>query len=500
MEKLVRVCRFSVRERIKVAITVVFVCGNIVAAVVFFSPERPETGDITRYLEPEFWRTQALTEIVPFWEQTIDRDKGGFYSDVMFDGSVNKHKGKFPRMISRIAYGYSVAYLLSGDEHYLDLARYALDYLYRYGWDEKNGGWILYRDRNNRSEKYFQKNMFDETYGNLGPVLYYFATHDKTALPYIDKTHELIQTRAWDPEYKGYFAEVSPEWYKTVSTKSFNSQMDTCTAYLIYYYLATGKKSLYDDFIRVADVAREKMIDKNTGFVGETFTDDWKSIENNLWVGHNLKTGWVFTRAYHLTGEKKYLDAAESIARIQTKLNWDSRYWGWKFQFHALKPSLTDDSKDWWTQTEGNFLMLNLYRFTGDRAYLENFMQCSWFWDTYIIDHKNLECFPSTSPDGKDARRQKGDLYKAMYHSMEHSLMNYLYLSFYVKKTDASLYFNLSSDYDGERHYVKIIEDKTVILKKVEINGKPWTRFNAKECFISMPKGRNMKVRVTLGV
>ncbi|HEY1406853.1 MAG TPA: AGE family epimerase/isomerase [Spirochaetota bacterium] len=479
---------------------VAFAAINVGIAVYFSSPPKRDPGDISRYLEPEFWRHQALTEIIPFWEQTKDPKNGGFFSSVMIDGTVDQKKGKFPRMISRIAYGYSVAYLLSGDDHYLELAQYALDYLFKYGWDEKNSGWILYRDRHNVTSPYYQKNLFDQTYGNLGPVMYYFTTHDKSMLPYVEKTHSLIQTKAWDPVNKGYYAEMGPEWTRTVSTKSFNSQIDTCTAYLIYYYMATKDTKLLTDFSRIADFTATKMIDPATGFVGETFTDDWKSIENMLWVGHNLKTGWVLLRAYYLTGEKSYLAMAERIAQTQMKLNWDSRYWGWKFHFHAKKPSFTDDGKDWWTQTEGNFLMLNLYHLTGKKEYLENFMQCAYFWDTFIIDHKNLECFAWVSPNGADARMQKADLYKAMYHTMEHSLMNYLNLSFYVKKQDAPLYFNLSSDYDGERHYVKIIEDPSVVLKKVEIDGKEWMRFDSKECCIFMPKGQKMKVKVWLGV
>lgn len=491
---------FIVREKIKITIVAAFIAVNAVIAALFFSPTPRQPGDLSRYCEPEFWKKQALTEMVPFWEQTIDREKSGFHTFVMNDGSVIRNRGKFPRMISRIAYGYSVAYLLSGDEHYLELARFALDWLYKNGWDYKHGGWLVFRDRNNYTDKFFQKNMFDETYGNLGPVMYYFATHDTVSLSYVKKTHDLIQAKVWDPLNGGYFAEVSPEWYRTVSTKSFNSQMDTCTAYLIYYALATGELKLRDDFLKIADVSREKMVNPSTGFVGETFTDDWKPAENTLWVGHNLKTAWVFTRAYHLSGDMKYLESAERIARVQMNLNWDSRYWGWKFHFNALKPSIVDGGKDWWTQTEGNFLMLNLYRLTGNRAYLDNFMKCAWFWDTYMVDHENLECFNATSPDGKESGRRKAYEYKAMYHSMEHALFNYLYLSFYVKKTDADLYFNLSSGRDGERHYVKIVEDKTVRIKKVEMNGRSWTRFDAKECFIVMPKGRNMKVKVTLGV
>jgi mannobiose 2-epimerase len=457
-------------------------------------------SELEKYTEPEFWRHQALTEIVPFWEQTIDRENGGFYTNVMFDGSVYPKGGKFPRMQSRIVYGYSVAYLLSGDEKYLALARHGLDYLTKYGWDREHGGWYLHLDKRNKPKKYFYKNLFDQTYGNLGPVMYYFTTGDKDVLAYVEKTHALIQKHTWDPVYGGYFAEVGPAWHKVTATKSFNSQIDTCSAYLIYYYLATGKRALLGDLVRITDIAKDKMIDPKTGFVGETFNEDWRSTERWLWVGHNLKTGWILMRAYRLTGNKKYADAATNIAHTQLRIGWDKRYLGWRFQFDSRKPWRTDDGKDWWTQTEGNFLMLNLYHYTGDIAYLQKFKETSWFWDKYLIDYKYGECFTAAAPDGRKSRTKKGDLYKSMYHTMEHSLFNYLYLSFYVKHRDAELFFCLTSDYHGEKHLVKPVEDKNIILKKVEIDGRDWKSFNANECAVFLPKGKNMKVRVILGV
>mgnify|MGYP001363492331 CR=1 FL=1 len=50
------------------------------------------------------------------------------------------------------------------------------------------------------------------------------------------------------------------------------------------------------------------------------------------------------------------------------------------------------------------------------------------------------------------------------------------------------------------RHYVRIIESTNVIIKQVEINGKNWTEFDAKEGYLILPKGEGMKVKVVLGV
>lgn len=81
---------------------------------------------------------------------------------------------------------------------------------------------------------------------------------------------------------------------------------------------------------------------------------------------------------------------------------------------------------------------------------------------------------------------------------MEQALFNYLYLSLYVHKKDAELYFNLSSDTEGQKHYVNILEAKEVKIKSVEIDGKAWEKFE--DDYVLLPKGNNMKVKVVFGI
>lgn len=128
-----------------------------------------------------------------------------------------------------------------------------------------------------------------------------------------------MQTKAWDKKYGGYYSKVGKNWEKVSSTKSFNAQIDTCTAYLIYYYLATKDWQLLNDLKAISDVVVKHMVDPNTGFVGEYFSESWKSLEQTLWAGHNLKTGWVLIRMYYLTRNKKYLKYAQKIGDSQIK-------------------------------------------------------------------------------------------------------------------------------------------------------------------------------------
>lgn len=466
-----------------------------------------EQPDFAKYLAGEYWRQQALTEIIPFWIPTIDKKGGGFFTDIQDNGKVGWNRKKYPRMISRAVYGFSTAYLLSGDKKYLGLAKHGLDYLKKYGWDKENGGWYSELDGKNRPTV-DTKDLFDESYGNLGPIFYYYATGDSSALSLVQKTHNRLKEKAWDKENQGYYAMVARDWSEYNTEKSFNSQIDIATAYLIYYYQAVKEPDLVNDIKDIGNIAINRMYDPGCGYIHEWFDREWRHLpcylgdENQIEIGHNLKTAWVLLRTYQLTREPKYLDYAQKIAAKLRDTAWDKKNYGWYFTKNDSRPAngAREKSKCWWTQCEGNFMLLNLYNITKDKHYLDDFQRNAYFWDKYLVDHRRKEVYSYVSESGHPSSGLKGDLYKSAYHTMENALMNYLYLELYVHHKTAVLYFNLSSTTDGSKHFVNILEDPAVVIQKVEINGADWDRFDDRKGYVILPKGGPMNVKVTLGI
>lgn len=462
-----------------------------------------------QYLGGDYWRRQALEDIIPFWANTLDKKEGGYFTDVGGAGAVGANPLKYPRMVSRLVFGYSVAYLLSGDEKYLFLAKHGMDYLEKYGWDSKYGGWFVELNAENRPTAPV-KVLFDETYGNVGPIFYYYATGNREALNFVTQTHRLIKEKAWDSEYQGYYGWLERDWSVSNTEKSFNSQIDTATAYLIYYYLNVKTPGLLNDLREIGNVAIERMYDSNTGYIRENYRREWNYLDSYLGdpdqidIGHNLKTAWVLLRLYQLTGEEKYYDVARKLSAKLLETSWDNQYGGWFFTKNVYQPARNDNErlKCWWTQTEGSFMLLNMYNITKDPLYLDYFKKNAYFWDRFMVDHQCKEVYPYVFDSGTpDARSNyKGDLYKSAYHSMENALMNYLYLQLYVQHQTAELHFLLSTSKNGTKHYVKIIEDPDVIIKDVKINGRAWKRFNPREGYLLLPKGDKLKVQVVLGV
>jgi hypothetical protein len=140
------------------------------------------------------------------------------------------------------------------------------------------------------------------------------------------------------------------------------------------------------------------------------------------------------------------------------------------------------------------------YMLSGDKRYLETAQKIAKAQIKYTWDEKYGECYQTLARDGTPVNKVKGTLFKSAYHSMEQALFSYLYLSLYVNRSEATLYFNLSADTAGEKHYVNLLEDPAVFIKNVEIDGKPWTDFDASGGSISLPAGKNMKIKVTFAI
>ena len=80
---------------------------------------------------------------LPLWSSNgLDRQFGGYYEQLKFDGTSVDVPFKRVRVICRQIYVFSHAYIL-GWEPGLEYARYGYEFLIRNGWLGESGGWAL---------------------------------------------------------------------------------------------------------------------------------------------------------------------------------------------------------------------------------------------------------------------------------------------------------------------------------------------------------------------
>lgn len=474
-----------------------------------FSCGKKNIDNDEKYLDGEFWKRQGLEEIIPFWQSHVrDTLNGAYFLNLTREGKPLPPWDKHPAMISRDIFGFTSAYLLSGEEKYLESAREGADYLLKNAWDSTYGGWYDLLDQNgNPKEK--TRSIPNQLYTNVGLALFYFATGDENVADHILKSVKIHKTFSVDTTFSGgYFQTLAENLSVTDSSKSKHGHYGYTSSLLINLMMITRDDEIRDFAEKLMEISFEKMKDTENGwFLGfpKPYDRNWNlalpvvNEKEVISAGAQLTATLSLLRLYEITGNLKYRTMGIELGEKLDKTAWDSTRGGW-FDILERNPpyAVMDTSKVyWWLQSYGMFAQLHLYKVTGERRYLDKYEKMASYWDMYFIDKEYGGAFLDVTPEGKPVTGNKALAWKASYHEMENSLLNYLYLNLYVNNKPATLFFHISERPSESKLYFSILEDSSVKIKAVKINGREWSSFDAAERSVSLPANMDMKIEVT---
>lgn len=250
--------------------------------------------------------------------------------------------------LSRLIYGLSSAYLLTGQNRYYLAAKAGVAYQREAFRTLSHDGnfcfWAYGRRRDAKGEHLVIPSqngddldtipLYEQIYALAGLAQFYRITLDWEVLDDIRRTVNTFQEYYWDPEGQGkeknyagtggYYSHLdfatlrpdSPKLGDNRSQKNWNSVGDHIPAYMINLILAldplprgNARRDL-DKFLdtcqgildETSDIIAERFEDPNSDFVNERFTEQWKPIQDWRWqqnravVGHDLKISWNLTR------------------------------------------------------------------------------------------------------------------------------------------------------------------------------------------------------------
>lgn len=455
------------------------------------------------YLDSEHWKREALQQILPSWtHHATDTARGAFFANLDSSWKPIDDTIKFPSMIARHLFSYSAAYLLNGDQNDLEMAREIKTYLLSHAWDKEHGGWFDALDVEGKPSQ-TGKSTFVQVYVITGLTMYYFITHDPEVKDYIDESNTLLEEKAWDQKLGGYYDALERNWTTKTETKSVSSQLAPGSGYLLYLYMATRDKKYLEQAERIADTILRQMKDPKSGWVLEAFDKNWQYIqgrqdEEEINIGHNIEIAWTLARLHLLNGNTDYLQVVKFLADSLHQYGFSPKNGTWFTGISRQNPKQHTAYTYWWIQAYGNMFDLYLHQFFPEDDYPASFSQGAAFWDKYFLDRKNGDTYLSVMENGAVKDAQKANQFKASYHSMEHCLLNYLYLACWVNPKPVTLYFNVTTSAKGELLYPLPIEKLNGRIANVSINGKGFKIPGSKESFVNLPELKNAKVAVTV--
>jgi mannose/cellobiose epimerase-like protein (N-acyl-D-glucosamine 2-epimerase family) len=443
--------------------------------------------------------------------------------------------------ISRLVYGLATAYLLTGEDRFLEAAETGTEYLRQNmrGVRENEGVvfWFHGVDVSPNGQRKILASefgddldaipMYEQIYALAGPTQTYRVTGDPRILDDINKTVALFERFFRDPVQGGYFSHLDPISLDPRSAKlghnrarkNWNSVGDHAPAYLINAFLATGRKDLEDFLAATGDTIAERFPDyQHSPFVQERFLEDWSHDQHYKWqqdravVGHNLKIAWNLTRINNLRPNDAYVALADKIAEIMPAVGSDQQRGGWYDMVErTLKPGekwhrlVWHDRKAWWQQEQAILAYLILAGTHGEEKHLRLAREAASFYNAWFLDHDDggiyFNVLASGLPYLLGNERLKGSHSMSGYHSTELCYLAAVYTNLLIREQPMEFYFKpkASSFPDGIlRVAPDLLPPGRVKLSKVWIDGEPYDDFDEEKLTVRLPEGKEVRVRVRL--
>ncbi len=390
-----------------------------------------------RYFDQPELNIGYVDSCAGFWLKSYDNMKGGFFTNVTRDGSpyeINKNT----LTQSRNAYGLVRAFMMTGDTTYLNYADKALRFMYQHGWDAQYGGWFEQLDDNgNPTDPTADKTAFFQHYALLGIAAYYEATRDTFHLHWLEKGFQHLQDTFWDDRtgFEGYYDRVDYNG-SDPSGKSFNATVDAITTHGLALYQMTGEENYLIHLRKLADQIINHLVlsmpAQKVGFA-EMYDSDWQPDESDkiTLMGHVLKTAWCLARIDQIDPESNYLEDAEMVFKNVLDHGYDNQYGGPYDAYDRTTGDImiwTDTTKAWWQMEQAILGGLQLYNLSGDNSDKEIARESSGFFMANFVDREYGEIYANRDRYGQSTGSDnKGDPYKAGYHSIETGYYTYLY-------------------------------------------------------------------------
>ena len=459
--------------------------------------------------------------------------------------SGEKEKDNFRQetdTISRLIYGLSSAYMLTGEDRFLEAADKGTEYLREhfrfYDADENIIYWYHGIDVQGRRETkvfasefgddYYAVPAYEQIYALAGPIQNYRITGDPRILRDAELTVDLFDRFYLDRNTGGYFSHLDPVTLDPLSEalganrgkKNWNSVGDHAPAYLINLYLATGEERYARMLEYTFDTIAKYFPDYDeSSFVQEKFFEDWSPDRTHMWqqnrgvVGHNLKIAWNLMRMHSLKPKNEYEALARKIAEVMPAIGGDQLRGGWydvmererkpgeefqRFAFH--------DRKAWWQQEQGILAYLILNGVLGGDEYLRLARESTSFYNAFFLDHNDGAVYFNVLANGIayliGTERFKGSHSMSMYHSGELAYLAQVYTNLLIAGQPLDLYFKpLPGAF--KRNILRVSPDilpsKSIRIGAVEIDGKPYTSFDAAGLTVRLPEtSEQVRVKVRL--
>jgi len=352
--------------------------------------------------------------IFPFWtsEYILDKENGGFYGRVTLDMEIVKDEARALVLNGRMVYAFANAYMMFGDEIYLDRAKRAFDYLAKFFYDPVYGG--AFNTVSHKGEPVDDsKPTYSESFLIMAAAAYYHATKDPEAYRVTMETFRIMEERVKTAPavYKNGFTR---DWSRSAEMKIGGKTMRMPSGVMFQHHLCQAYEQLYR---ATGDPEVGKALREFAEYIATTLYDPeykcFKGMMDDLGnrlgthqsYGHDCEISYLAMDIAELVGDNALVEKTREVCRqvLYGVLENDFDDYGSLINggdLAAPKESRErEKSHVWWAQAEAVTAMLFGYQLTGDEKFLDASIRQLDYIEKYFVNKKDGDWYNNVIVD-----------------------------------------------------------------------------------------------------
>ncbi|WP_155992049.1 OmpL47-type beta-barrel domain-containing protein [Nocardioides sp. URHA0032] len=424
------------------AVLAVGLVGRAPAAAAAVDPEVPPV------LAGDTWLQHHRDDLMPYWlvPDALGEPLGNFPSFRGPDGELLPDQpDRGTSTLGRGVFGYSLAFLLTGQERFLTYARAGIAWIEAHAEDHVHGGYFGELDAAGRPvDPLANKDVFDAASVGLGYAMYFAVTHDPAAEAKLLAVRDLV----FGPYYDAAGQRIKDSLTYDLATEVDTGGMGAGNGGDITNYLVPGTAFLLPSIGILSDPARNDQFRADLRVVTQALIDRHKNsaaAAANRWMfwgrtgrfgtfnapetdfGHNIQSYAMIHLANQLFADRPWSGLATDRSRMLDRA-WDDGAGRWNERLRSFQAGNVEPDSQWWSHDEADQLLAALDLTDGFTNTDRLARSAQTFLDVYV-DHTSpvRETFARVSRNEADNDLRKSFFGKNMLHNMEHALVLYLH-------------------------------------------------------------------------
>lgn len=370
-------------------------------------------------------KSHLTTCIIPFWKNLRDNEHGGFYGYMDYDLNLDKKAVKGCILNSRITWFFANAYMLLKEKSLLEYAEHGYEFMQKYCIDKEKGG-IYWSVQYDGTPEDTTKHTYNQAFAIYALSSYYEASGNIEAYESAMALFQLIENRCKDEigymeAFDRNFVEIENDKLSengVLAEKTMNTLLHVFEAYTQLYRVGHDKQ-VKIRLERALDAIVEKLYNPKLHRLEVFFDKKMNSILDIYSYGHDIEAAWLISRGLDVLDDNKRREKMRSIIlELTNQVN------KMAFDGHSLASEcvngIVDETRTWWMQAEALVGFLNGYELAPERKEYLDAAQAEWdFIKNHVIDKRpGSEWFRDLTKDGEPIYgRPIVEPWKCPYHN-----------------------------------------------------------------------------------